>query len=90
MNDFKDKEEVIRRANGTEFGLSGAVFSQDIDKTMQVASKIHSGTVCINCTIQNQTRVPFGGVKSNGWGRENGKAGIIAYPEPKTTFLRIQ
>lgn len=89
VNDFEDEDEVIGRANDTEFGLSGAVFSQDINRALRVASRIHSGTVCVNCSMQNQVEVPFGGVKSSGWGRENGKNGIMAYTEPKTTFIRL-
>ncbi|KAJ5057395.1 aldehyde dehydrogenase domain-containing protein, partial [Bipolaris maydis] len=99
VNDFEDEEEVIRRANDTEFGLSGAVFSQDITRALRalhhcaipprVASKIHSGTVCVNCTMMNQVEAPFGGVKSSGWGRENGKDGILAFTEPKTTFVKL-
>lgn len=76
VNEFEDEEDVINRANDTEFGLSAAVYSQDINRAMRVASKINSGTVCINCATQNSIEVPFGGTKQSGWGRENGKVSL--------------
>lgn len=73
VSDFENEEEVIERANDTVFGLSGAVFSQDINRAIRVAGKIHSGTVCINCCMMIDHNVPFGGMKQSGWGRELGK-----------------
>lgn len=89
INSFKDEDEVIDRANDTVFGLSGAVFSQDINRAMRVAGRIHSGTVGVNCCTMVDYTVPFGGYKQSGAGRELGKYGIKAYTEPKTIFINL-
>lgn len=70
---FRDEEDVIARANNSVFGLAGAVFSQDINRALRVADKIHAGTVCINCCSVVDYAVPVGGQKRSGWGRELGK-----------------
>jgi aldehyde dehydrogenase (NAD+) len=73
VSEFTDEEDVIERANATPFGLSGAVFSQDINRALGVSRKIHSGTVGINCCMMIDHTVAFGGMKQSGWGRELGK-----------------
>ncbi|KAH0835370.1 Aldehyde dehydrogenase [Fonsecaea pedrosoi] len=73
VSDFSTEEDVIHRANATTFGLSGAVFTQDVNRAMRVASQITSGTVCVNCCTMVDYTVPFGGLKQSGWGRELGK-----------------
>ncbi|OAL38851.1 hypothetical protein AYO20_02057 [Fonsecaea nubica] len=88
VSDFSSEEDVVNRANATTFGLSGAVFTQDVNRAMRVASQITSGTVCVNCCTMVDYTVPFGGLKQSGWGRELGKAGIQAYTELKTIFIK--
>ncbi|KAL4861473.1 hypothetical protein BDV12DRAFT_203983 [Aspergillus spectabilis] len=89
VSSFKDEEEVLARANATDFGLSGAVFSQDVNRALRVAGQIRSGTVCVNCCTMVDITVPFGGYKQSGWGRELGKAGIESYTETKTIFVNM-
>ncbi|KAK4934927.1 hypothetical protein LTR10_023918 [Elasticomyces elasticus] len=89
VSEFTDEAEVIKRANATEFGLSGAVFSQDINRAIRVAGQIHSGAVCINCCTMFDHNVAFGGMKQSGWGRELGKHGIMGYTEPKTLYVNM-
>ncbi|PSN69943.1 aldehyde dehydrogenase [Corynespora cassiicola Philippines] len=88
VSEFEDEADVIARANDSKFGLSGAVYSQDINRALRVASKIQSGTMCVNCSLQGDPEVPFGGFKESGWGREYGKNGILSFTEPKTTFVK--
>lgn len=76
VSTFTDEDEVLERANDTEFGLSGAVFSQDVNRALRVASKLRSGTACINCCSMLDISVPFGGYKQSGWGRELGKVSL--------------
>jgi acyl-CoA reductase-like NAD-dependent aldehyde dehydrogenase len=76
ISDFTDEDEAVTRANATEFGLSGAVFTQDINRALRVAAKVQSGTMCINSCLMVDATVPFGGFKQSGWGRENGKVWI--------------
>ncbi|KAF9886961.1 hypothetical protein FE257_010702 [Aspergillus nanangensis] len=89
VSTFTDEDEVMTRANATEFGLSGAVFSQDVNRALRVASKIQSGMACVNCCAMLDITVPFGGYKQSGWGREMGKAGIESYTETKTVLVNM-
>ena len=73
----KDTDEAIRVANDTEYGLSSAVFSQDITRAMDVANRLESGICHINGpTVSDEPHMPFGGVKASGFGRFGGKAAI--------------
>ena len=75
-----DTEEAIRVANDTEYGLSSAVFSQDITRALDVANRLESGICHINGpTVSDEPQMPFGGVKASGYGRFGGKAGIAEF-----------
>lgn len=70
-------DEAIRVANDTEYGLSAAVFSRDIKRAMDVAARIESGICHINGpTVGDEAQMPFGGVKSSGYGRFGGTAAV--------------
>ncbi len=78
----KSAEEAIRVANDTEYGLSAAVFGQDIKRAMAVARKIESGICHINGpTVADEAQMPFGGTKASGYGRFGGKAVIDEFTE---------
>ncbi len=75
-------EEAIETANDTEYGLSAAVFSEDLDQAMEVARRIESGICHINSsTVHDEPQMPFGGVKASGWGRFGGKAALEEFTE---------
>ena len=75
-------EAAIACANDNEFGLSAAVFGQDIARAWQVASRIESGICHVNGpTVHDEAQMPFGGVKASGWGHFGGKAGIAAFTD---------
>ena len=75
-------EEAIDTANDTEYGLSAAVFSADVDQAMEVARRIESGICHINSsTVHDEPQMPFGGVKASGWGRFGGKAALEEFTE---------
>ncbi|XP_074210449.1 retinaldehyde dehydrogenase 3 isoform X3 [Camelus bactrianus] len=67
---FKNIEEVIKRANSLEYGLTAAVFTKNLDKALKLASALESGTVWINCYNAIYAQAPFGGFKMSGNGRE--------------------
>ena len=76
----RDTEEAIRVANDTEYGLSAAVFTQDITRAFDVANRLQSGICHINGpTVSDEPQMPFGGVKDSGFGRFGGKAGIAEF-----------
>lgn len=87
ISSFKTEDEAIRRANDTTYGLGAALFTQDITKAHRVARLIEAGMVWINSSNDSDVRVPFGGVKQSGIGRELGEAGLEAYTNKKVCSL---
>ncbi|MBF9044243.1 betaine-aldehyde dehydrogenase [Rhodobacterales bacterium HKCCE4037] len=85
--DFDTEEEVIARANDTDLGLSGAVFTADLTRAHRVVHAIDAGSVWINQYNLTPVEVPFGGMKGSGVGRENSKAAIEHYSQLKTVYV---
>jgi len=74
--------EAIRVANDTEYGLSSAVFSRDIARALRVAEQLDAGMCHINgATVHDEAQMPFGGVKSSGYGRFGSKASIAEFTD---------
>ncbi|XP_038606084.1 retinal dehydrogenase 2 isoform X2 [Tachyglossus aculeatus] len=86
---FKTMDEVIERANNSDFGLVAAVFTSDINKALTVSSAMQAGTVWINCYNALNAQSPFGGFKMSGNGREMGESGLREYSEVKTVTIKI-
>ncbi|KTF74511.1 hypothetical protein cypCar_00013943 [Cyprinus carpio] len=86
---FKTIEEVIERANDTEYGLAAAVFTTDLNKAMTVSAALQAGTVWINCYNALSCQCPFGGFKMSGNGRELGEIGLKEYTEVKTITMKM-
>lgn len=78
---FTDQEDVIRRANDTEYGLVAYVFSEDMKRAMQVCERLEYGMVGLNRGLVSDPAAPFGGVKQSGLGREGGHEGILEFME---------
>jgi succinate-semialdehyde dehydrogenase/glutarate-semialdehyde dehydrogenase len=78
-----DKDEAIALANGSEFGLSGAVFGSNPDDTRYVADRLESGMVYINENTDSHVDLPFGGIKKSGFGRELGHFGLDEFVNKK-------
>ncbi|MCM2453136.1 aldehyde dehydrogenase [Agrobacterium vitis] len=78
----KDEEEAIRIANDSEYGLSSAIFSRDIQRALAIAARIEAGICHINGpTVADEAQMPFGGVKNSGYGRFGGKAAINEFTD---------
>ncbi|XP_053318350.1 aldehyde dehydrogenase family 1 member A3 [Spea bombifrons] len=86
---FRNVEEVITRANNTEYGLTAAVFTRSLDKAISVASALQSGTVWVNCYNALHAQTPFGGYKMSGNGRELGEYALTEYTEVKTVTIKL-
>jgi benzaldehyde dehydrogenase (NAD) len=75
-------EEAIAVANDTEYGLSAAIFSENVPAALELAQRIESGICHINdTTVQDEPQMPFGGVKASGWGRFGGRAALEEFTE---------
>ena len=86
---FKTEEQALEMANNTTYGLGSAVFTRDVEKAHRVASRIEAGMVWINSSNDSDFRVPFGGVKQSGIGRELGEAGLAAYSQTKAIHVNM-
>jgi aldehyde dehydrogenase (NAD+) len=86
---FKSLDEVVARANRTDYGLAAAVWTRDIQKAHAVANSVRAGTVWVNCYNILDTRAPFGGFKQSGIGRELGEYGLQQYTEVKTVIVKL-
>ena len=86
---FKSEEDAIRMANDTTYGLGSAIFTQSLERAHRVAAKIEAGMVWVNSSNDSDFRIPFGGVKQSGIGRELGEAGLAAYSQTKAVHVNI-
>ncbi|KAM0328600.1 hypothetical protein ACHAQA_005010 [Verticillium albo-atrum] len=89
LSRFSTEEDALKLANGTQYGLGSAVFTTDLTKAHRVAKDIEAGMVWINSSNDSDWRVPFGGVKQSGIGRELGEAGLEAYSVVKSIHLNM-
>ncbi len=84
---FDSEEEVIGYANDTDYGLASSVWTQNLNRAHRVAEKIHTGTVWVNCWLVRDLRVPFGGMKASGVGREGGTEALHFFTEAKNVCI---
>ncbi len=89
LRPFDTVDEVIASANSTEYGLSASLWTRDVNRAHRLAERIASGTVWINCWLLRDLRVPFGGMKNSGVGREGGWEAMRFFTEPKNVCIRI-
>jgi phenylacetaldehyde dehydrogenase len=86
---FTDPEEIIPRANDSEYGLAAGVWTRDISKAHRMAALLRAGTVWINCYNVFDAALPFGGYKQSGWGREMGHEVLNNYTQTKAVCTKI-
>jgi betaine-aldehyde dehydrogenase len=85
--DFDGEDEVIARANATEFGLAAGVFTADLARAHRVIAQVQAGTCWINAYNLTPVEMPFGGAKRSGVGRENGHAAVAHYTQVKSVYV---
>src|SRR5713226_3990009 len=86
---FDSEDEAIAFANSTRYGLSSSVWTRDLQRAHRVAAAIDSGTVWINCWLLRDLRVPFGGMKESGVGREGGFDSLEFFTEAKNVCVKL-
>jgi betaine-aldehyde dehydrogenase len=87
--EFEDEDEVVARANATDFGLSAGVFTNDLTRGHRVIARLEAGTCWINHYNITPIELPFGGHKRSGLGRENGRAAIEHYTQLKSVYVAM-
>jgi len=85
---FNSEEDAIKIANNTRYGLAGSIWTGDIERGKRVAESIHTGMIWVNTWLHRDLRVPFGGVKDSGVGREGGKWSMGFFSEPLNVCLK--
>lgn len=86
---FDDESDAISFANSTRYGLSASVWTRDLQRAHRVAAALDAGTVWINCWLLRDLRVPFGGMKDSGVGREGGFDSLDFFTEPKNVCVKL-
>ncbi|KAJ5998978.1 Retinal dehydrogenase 1 [Penicillium sp. IBT 35674x] len=90
INTFKDEDEVVAKANDTEFGLYASVYTKDVSRALRMAKKLESGNVGVNCTSPTGALdMPFGGYKASGVGREGWTVSMDNYLETKSVYISV-
>ena len=84
----KDEDEAVEAANDTQFGLGAAIWSRNTDRAERLAARIKTGTVAINDMVKSDPRLPFGGVKKSGIGRELSHYGLKEFTNIKTVVVK--
>ncbi len=84
---FSTEEEAIRLANNSEFGLGGSVWTADKERGIKLAAQVESGSVYVNMLMKSDQRMPFGGIKKSGYGRELGLHGIHEFVNVKSVMV---
>jgi aminomuconate-semialdehyde/2-hydroxymuconate-6-semialdehyde dehydrogenase len=87
---FRGEDEVIGWANGTDYGLAATLWTENLPRAHRMAERIDSGTVWINCWLLRDLRVPFGGMKESGVGREGGDYSLDFFSELRNVCIRLE
>jgi succinate-semialdehyde dehydrogenase/glutarate-semialdehyde dehydrogenase len=83
----RDPEDAVRLANDTEYGLGSALWTRDLPRARELARRIEAGSVFINGMVASDPRLPFGGIKRSGYGRELGSYGIKEFVNIQTVWI---
>ncbi len=86
---FETEDEVVSYANNTDYGLSASLWTENLSRAHRIADRIACGTIWVNCWMLRDLRVPFGGMKHSGVGREGGEEALRFFTEPKNVCVKL-
>jgi aldehyde dehydrogenase (NAD+) len=86
---FDDMDDLVKRANATQFGLGSGVWTRDVTKAHKMARSIRAGNVWINNYGAMDVQMPFGGYKQSGYGRESGREALEVYLQTKSVYVKL-
>jgi len=86
---FADEAEALQLANSTPYGLSASLWTQNLNRAHRLADRLETGTLWVNCWLLRDLRVPFGGTKQSGVGREGGEEALRFFTEPKNVCIKL-
>src|SRR5271166_2514877 len=86
---FDDEDEAVALANDSTYGLAATAWTRDLARAHRIAKRLKAGTVGLNCQMQFDHSMPFGGYKQSGWGYESGKAGLETYLQTKIVWAQM-
>jgi succinate-semialdehyde dehydrogenase / glutarate-semialdehyde dehydrogenase len=84
----RDDDQAVDLANQSVYGLGASIWTHDIDRARKLAARIESGSVFVNGAVKSDPRLPFGGIKQSGYGRELSRAGIHEFVNIKTVWVK--
>jgi aminomuconate-semialdehyde/2-hydroxymuconate-6-semialdehyde dehydrogenase len=85
---FDDEAEALRIANDSPYGLAGMLWTNDLDRTLRMTEAWRTGMVWVNCFFERDLRLPFGGEKASGVGREGGSHSREFFTDPRAVVIR--
>ena len=86
---FDDENEAVALANDSTYGLAATAWTKDLGRAHRLAKRLKAGTVGLNCQMQFDHSMPFGGYKQSGWGYESGRAGLETYLQTKVVWAQM-
>lgn len=86
---FTDADEMLRQVNDCDFGLSGSIWTSNLDKAIRTLRRVRSGVLSVNCNSSVHLEAPFGGFKQSGIGRDLGMQGLVNFTEIKNVFIAM-
>jgi len=87
---FEDEDEALAIANGTPYGLAASLWTGNLARAHRLAQRLDTGILWINCWMLRDLRVPFGGVKQSGLGREGGEEALRFFTEPTSVCIHVE